>query len=115
MTIIKSITHSKSLLQQISGHQKLANDPELTDLLNSLSVELETITLAASQLLEEQASIQGSVISNTKPKMKSGCYIFADQKGFFCPHCYDNTGHKIPTKRMNSKLRVCPSCRSSIS
>ncbi|MFW5451252.1 MAG: hypothetical protein ACKE9I_06605 [Methylophagaceae bacterium] len=113
MTIIKSIDHSKSLVQQISAHKQLANNPELANLLNSLSAELDIIHLEASQLRKQNNSSQG--VSNSKPEMKSGCYIFADQKGFFCPHCYDNIGHKVPTKRMNSKLRVCPSCRSSIS
>ncbi len=104
MTIFNSIKQAKLLLSKLSnGHQN-------KDLLNSLSKELDNITVFAKQLTEEKP--QTSISS--KPEIKSGCYIFANQKGFFCPNCYDNTGNKVSTKRLNSQLRVCLQCRASI-
>lgn len=105
MTIIDTITHSQSLVQQISSINK---DDEIQGLLSSLIAELTVLQSSIKQLqfaTEPKAS---------KPEMKSGCYIFANQKGFFCPHCYDNNDQKVATKRMNSKLRVCPACRTGI-
>ncbi len=106
MTIFAAIKRAQLLLNNASTSN---NNAEITGLLQSLSTELENINTFAHQLNTEQAST-----SQVTPETKSGCYVFADEKGFFCPHCYDNTGTKVPTKRMNSQLRVCPSCRTSI-
>ncbi len=104
MTIFASVEQVKLLLE------KLSNDDKHTDLLNSISKELDNITVFAEQLTKETPPNS----AHSKPEIKSGCYIFSDQKGFFCPSCYDNTGNKVPTKRLNSQLRVCPQCRASI-
>ncbi|PHS31659.1 MAG: hypothetical protein COA95_05865 [Methylophaga sp.] len=104
MTIFNSIEQAKSLLSQLS------NTTQHKNLVDSISKELETITVFAQQLTKK--SSPDPTIS--KPEMKSGCYIFANAKGFFCPNCYDNTGNKVATRRLNSKLRVCPICRASI-
>jgi predicted RNA-binding Zn-ribbon protein involved in translation (DUF1610 family) len=104
MTIFNSIEQAKLLLEKLS----INNQNE--DLLASLSKELDNITVFAEQLT-------GEMISNSslsQPEIKSGCYIFANERGFFCPNCYDNTGNKVSTKRLNSKIRVCPQCRASI-
>ena len=107
MTLFKSIKHSQHLVQQLSN--STISEEDVT-LLSSLAAELENISISVRQLQDKD--FQTSTI--TPPEIKSGCYVFADQKGFFCPHCYDNDGNKVPTKRMNSKLRVCPTCRASI-
>lgn len=104
MTIFNSIERAKSLLSQLSK-----SNPE-KELLASISKELESITVFAHKLTKK--SSPDSIIS--KPDIKSGCYIFANEKGFFCPNCYDNMGNKVATRRLNSKLRVCPICRASI-
>ncbi len=104
MTIFNSIEQAKLLLE------KLSNDNQNKDLLDSISKELDNITVFAQQLTEKTPSNS----AHSKPEIKSGCYIFAGEKGFFCPNCYDNTGNKISTKRLNSQLRVCPQCRVSI-
>jgi len=107
MTIVNSIQQAQSLIQQLA--HSLDNDSD-KDLLKSLSIELHKIDLAAQTLLNTQIADT----SSGTPEIKSGCYVFPGQKEFFCPHCYDNAGDKIPTKRMNSKLRICSRCRSSI-
>ncbi|NQY27199.1 MAG: hypothetical protein HRT92_08475 [Piscirickettsiaceae bacterium] len=106
MTIFNAITHSQSLLKQVSSRN---NDAKITALLDSLLTELEHINTFAHQLTSDT-----SISSQTTPEIKSGCYIFANEKVFYCPNCYDNDAKKVATKRMNSKLRVCPSCRASI-
>ncbi len=103
MTIVDSIKHSQSLIQQLS--QNIQNDADV-ELLTLLSAELKNI----AQLVEKTSP----TLQENKPEIKSGCYIFADEKGFFCPTCYDKGNTKIATKRMNSQLRVCPLCRASI-
>lgn len=105
MTILDTLNNSQSLVQQISSINK---DDDIQGLLSSLSAELITLQSSIKQLQ------LASALETSKPEMKSGCYIFANQKGFFCPHCYDNNAQKVTTKRMNSKLRVCPACRTGI-
>ncbi len=107
MTIIDSIDRSQSLVQEISS---INSASEVNSLLLTLTKELTTLKAMAEQI---QANKQPDQIA-LKAEMKSGCYIFPNQKGFFCPNCYDNHDIKTATKRMNSKLRVCPSCRASI-
>ncbi len=123
MEIFDPITRSQAILQQISSVTDTADNHKLMPLLTSLSTELDNIKLIAHQLTEEMSQLQDgqkkllnpSASQNIiKPEIKSGCYIFADQKGFFCPNCYDNSGNKVATTRINSKLRVCPACRTSI-
>ncbi|PHS23076.1 MAG: hypothetical protein COA83_10680 [Methylophaga sp.] len=104
MTIFNSIEQVKLFLG------KLLNDTQNEDLLDSISKELDNITTFAQQLTAEASPKSDP----SKPEIKSGCYIFADEKGFFCPNCYDRTGNKISTKRLNSQLRICPACRASI-
>lgn len=104
MTIFNSIEQAKLLLQQLS------NSSQNEELLDSITKELDNITLLAQQLAGEASPNS----SSSRPETRSGCYVFADSKGFFCPNCYDNAGTRVPTKRLNSKLRVCPACRASI-
>jgi hypothetical protein len=104
MTIFNAIDKAKSLVKQLSSN----NHDEV--ILRSISKELDNITLFARQLTEETPTNSNP----SKPAIKSGCYVFTGEKGFFCPNCYDNTGNKVSTKRLNSKIRVCPQCRASI-
>ena len=111
MTIFKSIAHSQSLLQTLSKSQQ-SDDAEVTELFKALSTELENIQQLALQLADNKKSNQ--MPGPIKPETKDGCYIFENEKGFFCPNCYDQYDKKVPTARINKKLRVCPSCRASI-
>jgi len=107
MSLLRSITHSQTLVHEISAKIHTASPADTLDLLTALSTELNRLQTLAQGLNKKTAL-------DTEPQTKSGCYIFADQKGFFCPHCYDNNARKVATKRMNSRLRVCPLCHSSI-
>ncbi len=99
----------------MSIHQTIKQAQQIV---KQLSTQSETDTKLLQQLTQKLDTIAQYVttIDNDidKPEMKSGCYIFSDEKGFFCPNCYDHAGQKVATKRLNSKLRVCPNCRSSI-
>jgi len=119
MTIIDSIKQSQTLLQQISTQDNF--NPQVIDSLSSLKTELDTALSQAQQLVEQLGKLQTAKSSEThsdtaasQPEMESGCYVFAEEKGFFCPRCYDRHGHKVATARINKKLRVCPECRASI-
>lgn len=107
MTIINSINRSQSLVQKISS---INSASEVSSLLLTLTKELTILKSMAEQNQSNKQADQTAL----KAEMKSGCYIFPNQKGFFCPNCFDNHDIKTATKRMNSKLRVCPSCRASI-
>jgi len=111
MTIYKSINHCQSLIKDIAANKQCNND-EITALISSLSTELDKISYLAQQLSQENTNTQTALPA--KPELKSGCYIFTNEKGFFCPSCYDNQGNKVATSRINKFLRVCPACRSSI-
>ena len=104
MSIHQAIKQAQQIVKQLSTQPKTD-----TKLLQKLTQELDNIAHYANTL-----AIDNARNDIHKPEMKSGCYIFSDEKGFFCPSCYDRAGQKVPTKRLNSKLRVCPACRSSI-
>ncbi|NOQ77272.1 MAG: hypothetical protein GQ475_05715 [Methylococcaceae bacterium] len=108
MTIFESITRSQSLLQKLSAKKQCHESAEITELLSALSTELDTI----QQLAEQNTKAQTP--TSSKPEIKLGCYIFANEKGFFCPNCYDQYDRKVATTKVNKKLRVCPACRTSI-
>jgi len=120
MDIFEPIIRSQALLKQISSERNTSDEDKLTPLLTSLAEELDDIKLIAHQLSEEIHQLQNKQQNtstdqvSTKPEIKSGCYIFTNEKGFFCPNCYDQAGNKVATTRINSKLRVCPACRTTI-
>lgn len=111
MTILESISHSQTLLQEIANSNQ-SNNAEITRLTGLLASELDKINAFSLQLLDDTTTEQST--TSAKPEIQSGCYVFAGEKGFFCPHCYDNLGNKVATTRINKKLRVCPACRTSI-
>lgn len=122
MDIFAPITQSQLLIKQLSSAIKHKTNPEIDSLLKMLSshlVEIEITTSAMQQQIKllnknQTHSQKGTVIITTKPEIKSGCYIFSGEKGFFCPQCYDKHDNKVATTRLNSKLRICPVCRASI-
>jgi len=89
------------LVAQLQAHSLIRENQELSALCQQISQEL-----ALTQ--PENNNVAALVDS------KSGCYIFDGVSGFFCPNCFDNQQQRVNTKRLNSKLRVCPQCRSSI-
>ncbi len=98
----------KQVQHQLSQLAKMVDDTTLNHQLNMLVEELNQIAQDASPDTTKTSSI------NTRPELKNGCYIFADQKGFYCPNCFDRDGTKAVTTRINSKLRICSICRTSI-
>jgi len=115
MTIFDSFQHSQNLLQQLSEHQKVSDDTELSSLTNELITEINTLKTKVATL-SRQPSAAEQTPETGAPSIceKSGCYKFDNEQGFFCPNCYDQSGSRVATKRLNRLLRVCPSCRSSI-
>jgi predicted RNA-binding Zn-ribbon protein involved in translation (DUF1610 family) len=93
-----------SLLQQLASHPLVTSNLELKKLSDSISHEIKA-------LYTKDASKTDSAVTIDK---KSGCYVFEGVSGFFCPSCFDKQQQRVNTKRLNSKLRVCPSCRASI-
>ena len=114
MTIYDAIKQSQALLDQISSHQQVNNDVELTSLTSALSSELDTINAFAKDLSSQPKTIRAKKADSPHLDAKSGCYKFANEQGFFCPNCYDQSGSRVPSKRLNLLLRVCPVCRASI-
>jgi predicted RNA-binding Zn-ribbon protein involved in translation (DUF1610 family) len=89
------------LVAQLQAHPTIQKNEELSALCLQITHEL---TLTNPETNNASALVDS----------KSGCYIFEGVSGFFCPNCFDNRQQRINTKRLNSKLRVCPQCRSSI-
>ena len=122
ITIFDPINHSQALLQKLSIAINSNNESEINTVISSLGRQLEQIktnTSALQQQITQLSNNQTSTIKQVpiiiaKPELKSGCYIFSGEKGFFCPRCYDNHGNKVATIRLNSKQRICPTCRASI-
>jgi len=115
MTIFDSLQHSQNLLQQLAEHQKVSDDAELSSLTSELISEINSLkTKVATLTRQPTATEQQPKASTPIICEKSGCYKFENEQGYFCPNCYDQSGNRVPTKRLNRLLRVCPSCRSSI-
>lgn len=91
----------RDLIEQIKNKLPDADKylvQELKQALNKLSLTTDTTTQSSAPVMDKS----------------SGCYVFAEDPAFFCPHCFDKTQQRIPTQRLNRKLRVCPQCRSSL-
>jgi hypothetical protein len=122
MTIFDPITQSQSLLSQLQTTLNSHNNLETNHLLSLLESHLQQIKLNTSSLQQQIIQLQKNqpitkkqiVTDTVKPEIKSGCYIFEGEKGYFCPRCYDQDSNKVATARLNSKLRICPTCRTSI-
>ncbi len=96
--------------------------------IKQLLVEIESLIPATHQhLLSElaaeveqlmtflpQASLTGEYIAKPEFDNATGCYRQGKEQVFYCPHCYESQQDLIATQRINSRLRVCPQCRSSI-
>ena len=122
MDLFAPINHSQALLEQLSLAIDKNNKSEIKIVISSLTCHLEQIKTNTStlqqqitQLSKNQSNaMKAAPIIIAKPELKSGCYIFSGEKGFFCPRCYDNDGNKVATTRLNSKQRICPACRASL-
>jgi hypothetical protein len=77
----------------------------------SLITELkrELNKLSAKKHTPEAASVFPHINPET------GCYQLYGNTAHYCPTCYDNNKELSKTKRLNSKLRVCSVCRTTIS
>ena len=115
MTIIDSFQHSQNLLQQLAEHQKVSDDTELSSLTNELIAEINSLKTKVAALTRQPAAAEQTLEAGA-PSIceKSGCYKFENEQGYFCPNCYDQSGSRVQTKRLNKQLRVCPNCRASI-
>jgi hypothetical protein len=116
MTVFDSLQHSQNLLQQLAEHQKISDDTELSSLTNELITEINTLKTKVATLTRQPTATEQQPTESNLPIIceKSGCYKFDNEQGFFCPNCYDQFGSRVPTKRLNKQLRVCPNCRASI-
>jgi hypothetical protein len=122
MDIFDPINHSQALLAELSVAINSSNEPEIKTVISALENHLEQIKTNTSALQQQltllsknqSMTLKHAPIIIAKPELKSGCYIFSSEKGFFCPRCYDNHGNKVATTRLNSKQRICPACRSSL-
>jgi hypothetical protein len=91
-----------TLLEQIAAHI-----PETEQhLLTALRSEINQLSKGPGQ---SETTRSTPVIDPA-----SGCYRLANDPAFYCPHCYDRNQQRVPTQRLNRKLRVCPQCRSSL-
>jgi Zn finger protein HypA/HybF involved in hydrogenase expression len=92
----------ETLLQQIAD--KLPASEQ--HLVTALYAEIE-------QLTKEKKASSASALAPSKDEA-SGCYRIANDPAYYCPNCYDRKQQRVPTQRLNKKLRVCPQCRASI-
>jgi len=119
MDIFDPINRSQTLLTQLPAAISHDNKAEIQVLISALENQLALIKSNTSTLQQQLTQLNKSSATKTssiasKPEMKSACYVFAGEKGFFCPRCYDNHNTKVATTRLNSKLRICPVCKMSI-
>src|SRR5690606_33198590 len=98
------IDHIKNLLSQMLEVLPPSHHGLVDDIYNELG--------KLNKALQTQASAQAA--TDATLDLATGCYRFTNDEGFYCPPCYDNQHQKIATQRINSKLRVCPQCRSSL-
>lgn len=83
------------------------HDP-LIDELSTLIDQLHAMTAG------DAARADGNEAASLSLDIATGCYRQAGGEGYFCPDCFDRRGLRVATRRLNSRLRVCPACRLSI-
>jgi NAD-dependent SIR2 family protein deacetylase len=66
------------------------------------------------QIQADQSDQQTTTQPSPKINSKTGCYQIGEINTQYCPNCYDQHQQLIKTRRLNSKLRVCPQCRNSL-
>jgi hypothetical protein len=110
MTIFDAISRSQYLLKQLTGCEP---DKHAT-LVSQLASELKIIHSLAEQMQGRTNPSQPSAKSLAEIDPQSGCYRFENEQAYYCPLCFDNSNQRVATKRLNSRLRVCPNCRASI-
>lgn len=98
----------QQLLNTLQTHPVVTSNEELNTL--SKSIENEVTKL----LKQVNKTEKTDNTSSANIDEKSGCYVFEGISGYFCPNCFDNQQQRVNTKRLNSKLRICPQCRASI-
>jgi hypothetical protein len=105
-----SFDKAKSMIDELHQHPELSNNVDIKSLLQSLQNEID-------HLHHEFNDCSGSAPSLNVPRLdaNTNCYLFENKEGYFCTNCFDTKKQLVKTKRLNSKLRVCPSCRASIS
>lgn len=88
----------QSLLQQIAA---------------KLPADDQHLVTALQDVLKQP---QPGAASTAVPELdaSTGCYRFDLDPGFYCPKCFENTKQRVPTQRVNRKLRICTQCRASL-
>lgn len=92
------------LLQQL--RQKLSEKDHV--LIDELELEIK------AQRYNTHASQDAKSLSSPAFNPKTGCYEKEGSVNQYCPSCYDSQQRLHQTQRINSRLRVCTVCRTSI-
>ena len=79
-----------------------------------LSDEDQNLIAELEKALDAILTGESAETSRLKRDPTSGCYQIEGDPARYCPHCYEKDQQQIATQRINSKLRVCQRCRSSI-
>ncbi len=92
-------------------------DTLLQQIADKLPATEQHLVTALRTEIEQLTKTKGSSSTTPLHPIKdeaSGCYRIANDPAFYCPNCYDRKQLRVPTQRLNKKLRVCPQCRGSI-
>jgi hypothetical protein len=86
---------------------------DLLDVVLNARIQMVEMQEKYEQVVRENRELKEARAPREKPKMKWGCYIFeGDPEGMYCTACYDTTGKKIQTTRLNSRFRQCAVCKA---
>ncbi len=96
--------------------------PKLSSLLNQLRdciSEHDTYLITAieqeiNRIQNQQHDQKPAVNHQPQLNNETGCYQIGDRNTQYCPNCYERDQQLIKVQRLNSKLRVCSLCRSSL-
>lgn len=106
MSLNAAIQQARQIVKTLQDEQ-----PESLPL-QALNKELATIENEVRRLTLKTDS--QSAVPALKADEKSGCYLSDDGTTFYCPRCYEKENKLSATQRINSRLRVCSHCRTSI-
>lgn len=126
---IKTLGAALTSIKTLSDIADTISNAKVRQEFNGKIADLQGVVIAARQqmltmqdkyeeLLREnkqlKEQLKESEAPREKPSMKWGCYQFEGEDGLFCTACYDTKGKKHRTTRINSNLRQCPVCKSSL-
>jgi hypothetical protein len=117
---LSAINTSITLVGRLREISKNMEQAELKAIIADLANELADAKLKMASLKDESVALReeraflDAKAAGEKPKVQWGCYIFEGDGRLYCPACYDTSGKKHLTTRVDSHKPRCCVCQTEL-